>query len=82
MNYRIDEGIHTLSVAALSLLNAKEQTENDSIHADLHDVLSIKLHIHGFIFEIEDTITQGGCFLLVQSTMRRFILLHFCVGLD
>lgn len=43
-NYRIDGRIHTLS-AALSLLNAREQIENGTIHADIHDVMSIKLHI-------------------------------------
>lgn len=63
VNYRIDGGIHTLSVAALSPLNAREQIENGSIHADLHDVLWRKLHIHCFIFEIEDKITQGVCLL-------------------
>lgn len=82
MNYRIDGGIHTLSVAALSPLNAREQIENGSIHGDLDDILSIKLHIHGFIFEIEDTVTQGGCFLVVQHTRGGFTLLHFCVGFD
>lgn len=82
MNYRIDGGIHTLSVAALSTLNAREQIENGSIRGDLHDVLSIKLHIHGFILEMEEAITQGGCFPQIQSTRRRFTLLQFCVGFD
>lgn len=82
MNYRIDGGIHTLSVAALSPLNVREQTENGSIHGDLHDILSYKLHIRGFIFEIEDTVAQGGCFLLVPSTRGGFTLLLFCVGFD
>lgn len=50
LNYRIDGGTHTLRVAALSLLNVREQIENVSIHADLHDVLSIKLHIYCLIF--------------------------------
>lgn len=78
MNYRIDEGIHTLSVAALSPLNAREQIENGSIHADLDDVLSIKLHIQCFIFETEDTITTGVCFLWSKASWVR---LHHCIFL-
>ena len=68
VNYRIDGGTRALSAAALSPLNAREQIENGSIHADLHDVLSIKLHIHCLIFEIEDTITQGVCFLWAEPS--------------
>lgn len=43
-------------------LNAREQKENGSIRADIHDVLSNKLHIQCFIFEIEDTIAPGVCY--------------------
>lgn len=75
MKYRIDGGICVLSVAALSTLNAREQIENGSICGDLHDVLSIKLHIRGFIIEIEDAITKRGCFPLVKNSSGRFTLL-------
>lgn len=83
MNYRIDGGIHTLSVAALSPLNAREQIENGSIHADLDDVLSIKLHIQCFIFETEDTITTGVCFLWSKTSWVYVYIIAFflCVCL-
>ena len=58
MNYRIDGGMRTLSEAALSPLNAREQIENGPIDADAHDVLCIKLDIYSFRFEIEDTHTH------------------------
>lgn len=79
VNYRIDGGIHTLSVAALSPLNAREQIENGSIHGDLHDILSIKLHIHGFYFWNRG---HNHTRSVVQSTRGSFTLLHFCVGFD
>lgn len=58
VNYRIDGGMRTLSVAALSPLNAREQIENGSIDADAHDVLCIKLDIYSCRSEIEDTHTR------------------------
>ncbi len=81
MYYRIDGGIHRPSVAALSPLNARKQIENGSIHADLHDVLCTKLHIHCFIFETEDTITQGVCFLRSKAWWVHLLRGIFVFGL-
>lgn len=69
--------IHTLSVAALSPLNGREQIDNSSIHADLHNVLSIKLHIHCFTFEMDDTITQGLYFLWFEALQLSLLCCFF-----